>query len=72
MPRLPSVSCPTCAKLYEVSQQHRKPGYVQLATLGTLSGPPMKRVYAKAPGRRWSWGFCIQSVAAGRARRSWC
>ena len=47
-PRPRNVSCSTCAKLYEATQQHQKRGYVRMPVLGHPASPPMKRIYARA------------------------
>ena len=47
-PRPKNVSCPTCARLYEATGKHQRPGYVRMSRLGSPAGPPMRRIYARA------------------------
>lgn len=48
MPRSQNVSCPTCARLYDATRVHQRPGYVSMPTMGTPVSEPMKRLYVRA------------------------
>ncbi len=47
-PRPKNISCSTCARLYDATRQHQKPGYAKMPLVGTPASPPMKRIYDRA------------------------